>query len=346
MFIKSKELNRGNEVATHSTASIEKFDRERTCYIPIIETESDSASYDEFVEECPHVLILPPIQKRLYCDEFFLDVRRAVPGVVTMPIEKTGSHRMKGAVALASVDPVEAHGFHLPVSADVLRGSGIARLISQTNDDCVVFPPISYGCTSESENRAGFTVPVDMHLLELMVERYATDIAEISGADAVVLFTGHNFDEHRIALRRGLQKAKRNLPKTEFFHIFDFDLLEGESGPDGEKINIRGHADRKETSVLMHYDRLWGTKYVSLSKESCPRGEEAVSAQMVRPRSRILQGYEISAQLQGWPVVNGFGRYDPRKSNAEYGEFLADKIIHNACRLIGQKEGYSFKIHK
>jgi creatinine amidohydrolase/Fe(II)-dependent formamide hydrolase-like protein len=331
MFLHSRRLNEGSESAAHSWRSLdEKRDGCKRALLPIMPAHSVAEAYEDFVLNADRdALILPPIQKEIYGEDLLESIRGSYPDA--QPVEVDSRIEVpRSRVVVTGFDPQEAHGHHIPVCSDVLRGMGIARLVKERNDDVSMYPSIWYGRTGPEEGTKHGTIMVSHDYCVEAVKRYARLIAESSDPETIVFFTGHAYPGHLNALREGLGGAEEDFGNVVFNGVFDLDLIDGMGDMDGERINISGHTDKKETSILLYYDRKWGTEYVHLGM--------ARGSRIFRPRYRAFSKEHLREEIGNWPVVNGFGRYDPRNSSPGYGEFLAIRIAEKAEHVIRNPE--------
>jgi len=137
-----------------------------------------------------------------------------------------------------------------------------------------------------------------------MIVNYLSTVVGDHRPGRVFVFTSHAHPGHLVAIDSALEELDDDFDMTEFYRVFDFELLEEINDMLGEKrYETRGHAARNETMVMMGYDRLFGTGYVDLEKVKGDR--------IRRPRFRKIGVQDHGTVNSEWLGVNGFDLNSP-----------------------------------
>ena len=304
------------ELVTFSHDSLPK-EFGRYVAIPVMESSLDMSGYHDFVisesDENGH-FVLPAVPKealtgrKKLSSDFKQQVERFYGKVKLEPARGRESDRKASySVVIFNCDPVEGHGYHLPLASDDLRGRDLCRVLAQDKDlreDIVHAPSISYGYTESPERSKRGTIGLEIETLRDMIVNYGSHLSEAYNPQRMLVFTSHASPGHTIAIKDALKELDSDFKDTEFYSVFDFDLLNALNARlKTQKYFTPGHASRNETMVLLAYDRMFGTAFVDVDRIKADR--------ITRPRFRIY-GQESSGEAyKGWIEVNGFGSNDP-----------------------------------
>ena len=329
----SKKVNaESKEIVTYSWNMLPE-DLGDCVVVPLV-CSTERETYDDFVRNSERY-ILPPLpskavnKRRYVLDEFRLQVERFYGKTYFAVLNGKEVYR-KGDIIITNCDPVEEHGYHLPLASDDLRGRNLCRVIAEDDDvgeSILQIPSLSYGYTGKQEQTKRGTIGIEFETLRDMLVNYLSHWVEVADPSAVFVFTAHAHPGHLLAIDEALERLDDDFHGVEFYRVFDFDLLNLVNERLGEKRYFTpGHASRNETMVLMGYDKLFGTEYVDKNRLCGDR--------IIRPRFRRL-GIKNSKEIYAdWNGVNGFGENRPELAEEKDGLEWIDVMKREAKKLI------------
>ena len=207
-------------------------------------------------------------------------------------------------VVILPVGAVEAHGPHLPLSADILQPMAVAEEVS-AKTGALIAPPIHYGLCVTTKPYPGSITP-GFDSLRAYVRDILADLHR-NGVRHVLVLSGHAGREHMAALRLAAQEvvAATGLDASV---LSDYDIVYGSKlVPKGD-----GHAGTVETSRVM---RLRPDLVKALPKKSV---------------SRLPKYGVVPDPRRYWPGVTG----NPRRANVALAKRLDALIVREIVKIV------------
>jgi creatinine amidohydrolase len=248
------------------------------------------------------------------------------------------------AVVLVTCSPMEVHGPHLPLGADVLEGEGLAqrmlRFLPDRHCDRVFLElPMIYAATD--------TVPQPGSLY-FQASTTITVLADLGrtlaaqGFRHVMVSNFHGGPRHFLAIEKACEKANRRygLKMASLFSLLIARLTQGTSNlddvladiPGVEKADLVGdtHGGLIETSQLLALHGEWiDPNYKALPRQTVDtwlsaRGETPSHLHRADPRRllRLLDRYRASFEFFAECTYSGA----PAGASAEIGEQILDRL--------------------
>jgi creatinine amidohydrolase len=216
-------------------------------------------------------------------------------------------------VALLPLGAVEEHGPHLPLGADTLAATALARRLAAATG-AVLLPTLPYGQVWSLSRFPG-SLSVSNGTLSALVHDVAAELAR-QGFRALVLLTAHL--GNLTALKETARHLHEALSHFPVLYLFYPGLQEAADGVRTSAVSHPGilHADEIETSLLL-----------ALAPEAVHM-ERAVAEYPVFPPDfdvRPVRWHEISTS-------GVFG--DPTQASAEKGERLLAAVLAQATALV------------
>lgn len=161
------------------------------------------------------------------------------------------SHRFAQAIAsdpivVVPVGALEAHGPHLPLSADQIQAEATAGALG-TRWEALLAPSLPYGVCRGAAGLPG-TVSLDPSALAATARDLLTSLGT-SGARRVLLLSGHAERPHLAALQEGCEAAMTDRPGLRARVLSDYEFVYELRGR--EALEDDGHAGLLETSRLL-----------------------------------------------------------------------------------------------
>jgi creatinine amidohydrolase len=145
------------------------------------------------------------------------------------------------------VGALEAHGPHLPLSADILQPMALAKAIARKRD-ALILPPLWYGYCTMTRPFPG-TVSIEMDTLMAVVRDLVDDLYR-NGVRKLLVLSGHGGGSHMAALREGGRRVASEHEDLRMAVLTDYDFayeLLGKQGiPEQD-----GHAGFVETARVL-----------------------------------------------------------------------------------------------
>ncbi len=316
----SRSLNKGTELAAYSWKGMRDL-KPKSVELPVMSCWLRPEVYYDYVRgKGRGVYNLPPVPKEAfikgknYDRELERDFLRAVE-------KKYGDFRMiddfKGPevddtnydLVLGNFGVIEQHGFHLPLDSDNIRiygliGEFLGKGAVRKSLVCHQAPSLSYGVTGPYEMDFPGTINTGPEILEGMCRNYVSEISGSLGNSGILFLTAYAHPDHLGVIERVVYGFKEG-HSIEF--KFDFGLL------DPERFEVRGHASRNETSVIMFYR----PGMVDMS--------QAVGGKVDREYFN-KRGYVEGAEPVG-SGVDGDDDNSPRLSTPEFGKGYVDGMV-------------------
>ena len=149
----------------------------------------------------------------------------------------------KDPVVILPVGAVEAHGPHLPLSADFLQPMAVAEAVA-AKTGALIAPPIHYGVCGTTKHYAGSITP-GFDSFRAYVRDILMDFRR-NGVRHILILSGHAGREHMAALRVASQEAVA-ATDLDVLVLSDYDIIYGSKlVPKGD-----GHGGTVETSRVL-----------------------------------------------------------------------------------------------
>jgi len=149
-------------------------------------------------------------------------------------------------IVVLPVGALEAHGPHLPLSADTIQAE-MTAIEAAERWKALVAPPISYGCCTGARRFPG-TVSVPMAELERTATTILSGLSQM-GARRILVVSGHAERGHMAALREAGDAAQSERRGLSVAVLSDYDFVYELRGQEAPKDD--GHAGLLETSRLL-----------------------------------------------------------------------------------------------
>lgn len=238
------------------------------------------------------------------------------------------------SLILFPLSPLEYHGPHMPVGVDAINASRIAHECCRRLKKSVVRPTLTIGTEREREpelleslgfDQGSYIVGMDFpsrlwNSHYMREEVFAIVLAEelrllvAQGYDNILIVNGHGAYNHKQVIDR-LCAQFTNCTKATvetFFTISKEALTEGWAG----------HADKLETSLMMHYD----PECVDL--DTLPDS----SVEMKYQEFSIVDAAGFTPQYDRDHIV----KTDPRQASAAWGKILFEEIVKELTAKVGE----------
>jgi len=210
----------------------------------------------------------------------------------------------KDPVVILPVGAVEAHGPHLPLSADFLQPMAVAEAVA-AKTGALIAPPIHYGVCGTTKPYPGSITP-GFDSFRAYMRDILADFRR-NGVRHVLVLSGHAGREHMAALRLAAQEVVA-ATDLEVVLLSDYDIIYGSKlVPKGD-----GHAGTVETSRVM---RLRPDLVKALPKKGASR----------------LPKYTITKDPTTlWPGLTG----NPRRANVALAKRLDAIVVREVVKLV------------
>ncbi|HUI38870.1 MAG TPA: creatininase family protein [Thermoplasmata archaeon] len=152
----------------------------------------------------------------------------------------------KGPIVILPVGALEAHGPHLPLSADTIQAD-LTAVAAAELWQALVAPPISYGACTAARRFPG-TVSVPAAELERTTRTVLAELVRM-GARRLLVLSGHAERGHMSALREAAEAVQSEHRGVRIAVLSDYDFvyeLRGSEAPSED-----GHGGLLETSRLL-----------------------------------------------------------------------------------------------
>ncbi|MCI4363449.1 MAG: creatininase family protein [Thermoplasmata archaeon] len=149
-------------------------------------------------------------------------------------------------LVILPVGALEAHGPHLPLSADQIQAERTAVELASAHGGFVL-PSLCYGVCRGARNFPG-TVTLSLETLARLSEEVLTETARM-GARRLLVLSGHAEAPHMVALREGAEAALRSGMPGRVLVLSDYDFVYELRGTEAPVTD--GHAGLLETSRLL-----------------------------------------------------------------------------------------------
>ena len=212
----------------------------------------------------------------------------------------------KDPIVMIPLGATEAHGSHLPLSADTIQPEFIAYAVDSLLDNILVAPPLNYALHSTTKNLPG-TINLTFDTVRAVIYDMLTSLYE-QGIRKIVVITGHAGSGHMTAVSEACKKVVK---ETNAQIIFFADCDIGEECSELTDVKNDGHGGLAESSRVLAIRP-------DLVRCSRPIGEYAGKKYVVHKNASVC-----------FPVgIVG----DTTKASAELGTAINDYIIE---RIIG-----------
>ncbi len=164
----------------------------------------------------------------------------------TMTRDEFAEAVKKDPVVIIPWGACEAHGPHLPLSADSIQPEFIAKKIASKMDNIIVAPTINYALHSSTKNMPG-TISISFDTVRSMAYEIVMSLHS-QGVDKMMIIAGHAGSGHLAAISEGCKKA---VNQTDSQVIFFADWYISERFDIVAYLEHDGHAGCVETSRIM-----------------------------------------------------------------------------------------------
>lgn len=152
----------------------------------------------------------------------------------------------KGKLLILPVGALEAHGPHIPLSADMIQAEATAESLAE-RIDALVAPGLPYGICPGTREFPG-TVSLRLESLSNTVADLLDDFHRF-GFRRVLILSGHGAGNHMAALREGAGRAVSHHHDLKVAALCDYDFVYELRGKDAPADD--GHGGLLETSRVM-----------------------------------------------------------------------------------------------
>lgn len=227
---------------------------------------------------------------------------------------------------------VEQHGYHLPLSTDILNANRPLELAGDKLN-AIVAPSVNY-CFSGGELLG--TINVSPNTFGLYISEIVSEFAR-QGFENIIVFLGHagtdNINALKSTLQMILRRNKDMADKITLSLVEAWNLSPTWLGGFSMEPEHDFHAGMMETSLMMY----WAPDLVG---ENFVMDDEYISKMMRTDRD----WFEKRTKLVDSPfVVETVGQRDeievgvmgfPEKATKEIGEKICNEIINNLCAYV------------
>lgn len=249
------------------------------------------------------------------------------------------AERARCPLVFLPVGPLEYHGPHLPIGTDALNAGRVAMQACRALGRGVVCPTIHAGVDREREPwqaaALGFAAGTKFEGMDFPTARWKSHyVADevfaavlaggvegllANGYRAVVIVNGHGAESHLRTLHEACARYSRPpgvVVVTEFAFPSDADAAAA-----------AGHADRFETSLMLHYAATAGGRRDGVDLAALPPRPTPIRY----PDFSIVDGPGFTRT----PPADRIVRADPRDATAEYGATLCARA---AAKVVAAAE--------
>ena len=250
-----------------------------------------------------------------------------------MTVEEMRNALTEMKTVIVPIGVVEQHGYHLPLSVDIVCAEDVAKLVS-AKTGCFVAPTVQY-CFSGGMLPGTINVSPQAYSLTLI------DILRslvVQGFKNIILMLGHGGTENTQATKDAALMFQRLSPCVDGICVSvcgyaDFSATCMSAFKEGDF-----HAGKFETSVMMHLrpemvkmdraklDAPDFVKRMCTDPDAYLVQTKAVEHESVIPKQ--VQSPEMSVGVMG----------DWHGASAEYGKVIVDESIVGLCDLIEKME--------
>jgi creatinine amidohydrolase len=145
------------------------------------------------------------------------------------------------------VGALEAHGPHLPLTADQIQAEGTARSLAARTGGWVA-PTLTYGVCTAARRFPG-TVSLSLATLTAVSRELISEFGR-NGVRRLLVLSGHAEANHMAALRTGAEEAVVAHPGLRGVVLSDYDFVYERRGIDAPSTD--GHGGLLETSRVLY----------------------------------------------------------------------------------------------
>jgi creatinine amidohydrolase len=250
-----------------------------------------------------------------------------------MTVEDVRNGLQEMRTIIIPIGVVEQHGYHLPLSVDIVSAEDIARLISERTG-CFVAPTVQY-CFS------GGMLPGTINLSPQVYSLTLIDICRslvVQGFKNIVFLLGHGGTENTQATKDAALMFQRLSPQIEGVCISVFSY--GDFSPTCLEAFNEGdfHAGKFETSVMLHLrpEMVKMNRAKLDASDFVARMRTDPDAYLVQVRA-IDSEFVIPKQTQS-PEMNVGVMGDFAGATAEYGKVIVDEAVAGISAMIEKLE--------
>ena len=232
----------------------------------------------------------------------------------------------KTKTVIIPIGVVEQHGYHLPLTTDIISAVEIPR-IAGDRLNAVVAPSVNY-CFSGGELTG--TINVNPNIFGLYICDICEEFFKIGFLD-VILFLGHGGTDNTNALKSSVQSLlRRDHEKASRVTVSIFDCIE--CSPTAMELIFGGdgehdfHAGMVETSLVKYWKPEVVRDEIVMDEEEIARSmrtdcnwfeikEKTIDTPYVIPHA--MQRKEIKVGVMGFP----------EKANVELGKTISDEMV-------------------
>jgi len=252
-----------------------------------------------------------------------------------MTVEEFADAQKKVKTVIIPVGCVEQHGYHLPLSVDLINAGELPRRAGDRLK-AVVAPTVPY---SFSGGELPGTVNVSPQVFALYLSDICSEFARMGFLNIVVLL-GHGGTDNTYAAKSSLEMLLRRRPdirKTTFSVVEVFYL-----SPSWMELFTTGaerdfHAGAAETSLMMYWrpdlvrerivmDEPYVAKMMRTDQDWFEKREKKIDSNFIIPA--VSQREEIKIGVMGFP----------EKAGPELGERICGEVVEGLIKYIDELE--------
>lgn len=244
---------------------------------------------------------------------------------------REGLKQMK--TVIVPIGCTEQHGYHLPLSVDILNAQEIAERASDLCG-CFVAPTIPY---SFSGGTLPGTINLNPHTVSLVLSDIFRSLAE-QGFRNIIVLLGHGGSENTQAVNDAASNFQRLNPSLEGVCILVVPFWEVSPTYDQCWAEKDYHAGKYETSMML----FWRPDLVQMDQATL---DEADLASMMRTdpdayadKIKGIDSKFVSPRLVQNPAIQVGVMGDPFTATAELGKTIADESSQGIAALVEKLE--------
>lgn len=219
----------------------------------------------------------------------------------------------RNPLVILPVGALEEHGPHLPLAADILQPTALAKALAKQRR-ALILPPFWYGYCSSTRPFPG-TVSIEVDTLRLVARDLVEDIYR-NGVRKLLVLSGHAGSGHMAALREGAKEVAARHDDYRIAVLTDYDFAYELLGKDGVPAKD-GHAGFVETARVL-----------------------AVAPRLVKGHTRVKPDWPTFSRFEilgkpekKWKTgVHG----DPRKASAAAGRKINGYVERRMIEMVDE----------
>jgi len=248
-----------------------------------------------------------------------------------MTLEEIREGMKEMSTVILPIGCTEQHGYHLPISTDILTAVEIA---ARTSDlcGCFVAPPINY---SYSGGLLSGTINISPQLCGMLVKEICGSLV-LMGFRNVIVLLGHGGSENTAAVKEAIEDFLRD-PRIEGVRVLLVPFWELSPSYMKAFEEQDYHAGKYETSMMLY----WRPEMVHLERARLDSQEDldAHRAEQEAAAERWKNDVRFSVHVSKWGKrikVGVWGHLDG--ISADLGRAIADESSQELARIIREME--------